>query len=60
MLYALTGNEKYTSFARQILLALADTYGSGKGSPIPDPHGYDHFEAYGFDGGDAEGGGVVR
>ena len=53
MLYALTGNEKYTSFARQILLALDDTYGSGKGSPIPDPHGYDHFEAYGFDGGDA-------
>ena len=53
MLYALTGDEKYASFARQILLALADTYGYGKGSPIPDPHGYDHFEAYGFDGGDA-------
>jgi hypothetical protein len=33
-------------------LALADAYGHGKGGPIPDPHGYDHFEAYGFDGGD--------
>jgi len=53
MLYALTGDEKYAVLARQILLALADTYGYGKGSPIPDPHGYDHFEAYGFDGGDA-------
>jgi hypothetical protein len=33
-------------------LALADAYGYGKGSTIPDPQGYDHFEAYGFDGGD--------
>ena len=53
MLYALTGDDKYASFARLILLALADTYGYGKGSPIPDPPGYDHFGAYGFDGGDA-------
>jgi hypothetical protein len=53
MLYALTGDEKYAAFARQILLALADAYGHGKGSTLPDPHGYDHFEAYGFDGGDA-------
>ena len=52
VLYALTGDEKYGAFARQILLALADAYGHGKGSTIPDPHGYDHFEAYGFDGGD--------
>jgi hypothetical protein len=52
VLYALTGDEKYADFARQILLALADAYGNGKGSTIPDPHGYDHFEAYGFDGGD--------
>ena len=52
VLYALTGEEKYAAFARQILLALADAYGHGKGSSIPDPHGYDHFEAYGFDGGD--------
>jgi len=51
-LYALTGDKKYGACARQILLALADAYGHGKGSPIPDPHGYDHFEAYGFDGGD--------
>ncbi len=51
-LYALTGNEKYAAFARQLLLALADAYGHGKGSAIPDPHGYDHFQAYGFDGGD--------
>jgi uncharacterized protein len=52
MLYALAGDEKYADFARQILLALADAYGHGKGSPVPDAHGYDHFEAYGFDGGD--------
>lgn len=52
MLYALTGDEKYAAFARQILLALTDAYGYGKGSTAPDPHGYDHFEAYGFDGGD--------
>lgn len=53
MLYALTDDEKYATFARQILLALADAYGYGKGSTIPDPNGYDHFAAYGFDGGDA-------
>lgn len=53
ILYALTGDEKFAALARQILLALADAYGYGKGSPIADPHGYDHFEAYGFDGGDA-------
>jgi hypothetical protein len=52
VLYALTCEEKYAAFARQILLALADAYGHGKGSTISDPHGYDHFEAYGFDGGD--------
>jgi hypothetical protein len=52
MLYALTGNEKYATFATQILLAAADAYGYGKGSSAPDPHGYDHWEAYGFDGGD--------
>jgi len=51
-LYALSGDEKYAAIARQILLTLADAYGHGKGSPIPDSHGYDHFEAYGFDGGD--------
>jgi len=52
MLYALTGDEKYADFARQILLAQADAYGYEKGSTIPDPNGYDHFAAYGFDGGD--------
>jgi hypothetical protein len=52
MLYALTGDEKYAGFARQILLAQADAYGYEKGSTIPDPNGYDHFAAYGFDGGD--------
>jgi hypothetical protein len=52
MLYALTGDEKYATFARQLLLALADAYGYGKGSTAPDPNGYDHFQAYGFDGGD--------
>lgn len=53
MLYALTGNGKYAAYAGQLLLALTDAYGYGKGSAIPDPHGYDHFAAYGFDGGDA-------
>ena len=52
MLYALTGDEKYAAFARQLLMALTDAYGYGKGSTVPDPNGYDHFEAYGFDGGD--------
>jgi hypothetical protein len=51
-LYALTGDEKYGDCAGQILLALADAYGHGKGSSVPAPQGYDHFEAYGFDGGD--------
>ncbi len=52
ILYALTGNEQYAAFAKQLLLALADAYGNGQGSTEPDPNGYDHFEAYGFDGGD--------
>jgi len=52
MLYAFTDEGKYAAFARQLLLSLADAYGYGKGSAIPDPHGYDHFAAYGFDGGD--------
>jgi len=52
-LYTITGDERYAAFARRILLALADAYGHGKGSAVTDPHGYDHFEAYGFDGGDA-------
>src|SRR6202012_4731130 len=46
MLYALTGDEKYAAFAKQILLALTDAYGFGKGSASPDQHGYDHFGAY--------------
>jgi len=52
VLYSLTGEEKYAAFARQILLDLADAYGYGKGNTTPNPLGYDHFEAYGFDGGD--------
>ena len=52
ILYALTGNEQYAAFAKQLLLALADAYGHGQGSTAPDPYGYDHFESYGFDGGD--------
>jgi hypothetical protein len=52
MLYALTGDEKYGVYAKQLLLALADAYGYGNGSTKPDPNGYDHFQAYGFDGGD--------
>ncbi|HWD18357.1 MAG TPA: hypothetical protein VHB20_03695 [Verrucomicrobiae bacterium] len=53
MLYALTGQGKYAEFADKILLALTDAYGYGKGNSIPNPPGYDHFAAYGFDGGDA-------
>jgi hypothetical protein len=52
MLYALTGDEKYAAFARRILLALADAYGSGEGKTNFDSQGHDHFEPYGFDGGD--------
>jgi len=33
-------------------LGWADAYGDGKGGCPPDQHGYDHFGAYGFDGGD--------
>jgi hypothetical protein len=53
ILYALTGNQQYAAFAKQLLLALSDAYGYGQGNAAPDPNGYDHFEAYGFDGGDA-------
>jgi hypothetical protein len=53
ILYALTSDEKYATRAREILLAVADAYGYEKGSKTPDPNGYDHFAAYGFDGGDA-------
>ena len=52
ILYAFSGDEKYATFAKRLLLALADAYGHGQGNPVPDPNGYDHFEAYGFDGGD--------
>jgi hypothetical protein len=52
-LYALTDNEKYAICAKQILLALVDAYGDGKGNSVPDTNGYDHFGANGFDGGDA-------
>ncbi len=53
ILYAFSGDEKYARLAKKILLALADAFGHGQGNPVPDPNGYDHFEAYGFDGGDS-------
>ena len=53
ILYAFSGDEKYAGFASKILLALADAYGHGQGNTEPHPNGYDHFEAYGFDGGDS-------
>jgi hypothetical protein len=52
ILYALTGDEKYATKAKDLLLAVADAYGYGKGNAL-DKYGHDHFEAYGFDGGDA-------
>jgi hypothetical protein len=52
VLYAFTGDERYAVLARQILLALADTYGDGKGSTNLNSQVSDHFEPYGFDGGD--------
>lgn len=52
ILYALTGEEKYAAKAKDLLLAVADAYGYGKGNAL-DRYGHDHFEAYGFDGGDA-------
>ena len=53
VLYALTGDERYAALAKQLLLALADAYGYGRGRAATNPPGFDHFEAYGFDGGDA-------
>jgi hypothetical protein len=52
ILYALTGDEQYAAKAKELLLAVADAYGYGKGKAL-DQYGHDHFEAYGFDGGDA-------
>ena len=52
ILYALTGEEQYATKAKDLLLAVADAYGYGKGNAL-DKYGHDHFEAYGFDGGDA-------
>lgn len=52
ILYALTGDDKYATKAKDLLLAVADAYGYGKGNAV-DQYGHDHFEAYGFDGGDA-------
>jgi hypothetical protein len=52
ILYALTGDEKYAAKAKDLLLAVADAYGYGKGTAL-DKYDHDHFEAYGFDGGDA-------
>jgi len=53
ILYAFSGDEKYAAFAGKLLLALADAYGYHRDKPLTDQNGYDHFEAYGFDGGDA-------
>jgi hypothetical protein len=52
ILYSLTGDDKYAAKAKDLLLAVADAYGYGKGNAL-DHYGHDHFEAYGFDGGDA-------
>jgi hypothetical protein len=52
IVYALTGEEKYATMAKDLLLAVADAYGYGKGNAL-DKYGHDHFEAFGFDGGDA-------
>jgi hypothetical protein len=51
ILYAITGDEKYAAYAKRILLELADAYGNGQGGA--NANGRDHFEAFGFDGGDA-------
>ena len=52
IVYALTGERAYAEYARKLLLALTDAFGEGKGSSQPDPTGFNHFEYYGFDGGD--------
>ena len=52
IVYALTGKRAYADYARKLLLAMSDTFGYGKGSAKPDPNGLNHFEYYGFDGGD--------
>jgi hypothetical protein len=53
ILYAFSGEEKYAAFAKKLLLALVDAYGYRRDKPLTDQNGHDHFEAYGFDGGDA-------
>lgn len=52
IVYALTGNQAYADYARKLLLDLSDAFGYGLGSSQPDPNGFNHFEYYGFDGGD--------
>ncbi len=53
MLYALTSDAKYATYAKTILIRLTEAYGYGQGRVQLDPNGNDHFGAYGFDGGDA-------
>ena len=52
VLSALTGSEKYADYAKNILLALVDVYGHEKGNPPVDSQWKNHFEPFGFDGGD--------
>ncbi|MGA2324085.1 MAG: carbohydrate binding domain-containing protein [Sedimentisphaerales bacterium] len=52
VLCAFTGSEKYADYAKNILLALVDVYGYEKGNPPVDPQWKNHFEPFGFDGGD--------
>ncbi len=53
ILHAFSGEEKYAAFAKKLLLSLVDAYGYRRDRPFTDANGHDHFEAYGFDGGDA-------
>jgi hypothetical protein len=53
ILYAFSGDANYGTFAKKLLLALADAYGPAQDNATPDANGLDHFESYGFDGGDA-------
>ena len=53
ILYVFSGDEEYAAFAKKLLLALVDAYGYHDDKPLTDQNGHDHFEAYGFDGGDA-------
>jgi len=52
ILCLLTGSEAYADYGKKLLLALVDAYGHKQGNPPIDSQWKNHFEPFGFDGGD--------